>query len=87
VPRITDFCICVCVFGCKLSLVRLCDSDSGITPVDDITIGITCTAFCFHIAHISFTSSSYLFCLSGILVRLCVFGTVMFIKKLLFFNS
>ena len=24
-----------------LSLVRLCDSDFGITPVDDITIGIT----------------------------------------------
>ena len=31
----------------------LCDSDFGITPVDDITIGITCTVFCFHIAHIS----------------------------------
>ena len=36
--------------GC---LVRLCDSDFGITPIDDITIGITCAAFCFHIAHIS----------------------------------
>jgi len=35
--------------GC---LVRLCDSDFGITPVDGITIGITCAAFCFHIAHI-----------------------------------
>ena len=52
--RITDFCICIYVFGCKLSLVRLCDSGFGITPVDDITIGITCAAFCFHIAHISF---------------------------------
>ena len=41
------------VFVCRLSLVRLCDSDFGITPVDDITIGITCAAFCFHIAHIS----------------------------------
>jgi hypothetical protein len=40
-PRITDFCICVYVFGCKLSLFRLCDSDFGITPVDDIAIGIT----------------------------------------------
>jgi hypothetical protein len=39
------------VFGCKLSLFRLCDSDFGITPVDDITIGITCAAFCFQIAH------------------------------------
>ena len=38
------------VFGCKLSLVRLCDSDFGITLVDNITIGITCAAFCFHIA-------------------------------------
>jgi len=33
--------IIVYVFGCRLSLVRLCDSDFGITPVDDITIGIT----------------------------------------------
>jgi len=40
------------VLGCKLSLVRLCDSDFGITPVDDSTIGITCAAFCFHIAHV-----------------------------------
>jgi len=39
--------------GCKLSVVRLCDSDFGITAVDDITVGITCAAFCFHIAHIS----------------------------------
>jgi len=31
------------VFGCRLSLVRLCDSDLGITPVDDITIRITCS--------------------------------------------
>ena len=38
------------VFGCRSSLFRLCDSDFGITPVDDITIGITCVAFCFHIA-------------------------------------
>jgi len=44
---------CIYVFGCKLSVVRLCDSDFGITPVDDITIGITCAAFCFHLAHIS----------------------------------
>ena len=33
--------ICMYVFRCKLSVVRLCDSDFGITPVDDITIGIT----------------------------------------------
>jgi len=88
VPRITDFCICVYVFGCKLSLVRLCDSDFGITPVDDITIGITCAAFCFHIAHISVVSSWYLFCLSIIvLARLCVFGTAMSIKKVFFVFS
>ena len=30
----------------KLSLFRLCDSDFGITPVDDVTIVITCAAFC-----------------------------------------
>jgi hypothetical protein len=42
------------------SLFRLCDSDFGIIPVDDITIGITCAAFYFHIAHISFASSWYL---------------------------
>ena len=34
-PRIKDFCICIYVFGCKLSLSRLCDSDFGIIPVDD----------------------------------------------------
>ena len=45
VPRITDFCSFIYVFGCRLSLVRLRDSDFGITPVDDITIGITCAAF------------------------------------------
>ena len=52
-PRITDFCSCIYVLGCRLSVVRLCDSDFGITPVDDITIGITCAAFYFHIANIS----------------------------------
>jgi hypothetical protein len=52
VPQITHFYSCIYVLGCKLSLVRLCDSDFGITPVVDITIGVTCAAFCFHIAHI-----------------------------------
>ena len=48
----------VCMYwGAGLSLVRLCDSDFGITAVDDITIGITCAAFCFHIARISFATS------------------------------
>jgi len=36
VPRITDFCSCVYVLGCKLSVVRLWNY-----CVDDITIGIT----------------------------------------------
>ena len=54
VPRITDFCCFIYVFGCRLSLVRLCDIDFGITPIDDITIGITCAVFCFHMADISF---------------------------------
>ena len=81
-PRITDFCSCIYVLGCRLSVVRLCDSDFGITPVDDITIRITCATFCFHMAHISFTSSWYLFCVSVIvLARLCVFGTAMSIEK------
>ena len=75
----------VYVFGCKLSLFRLCDTDFGITPVDDITVRITCAAFCFHIAHISFASSWYLFCFSVIvLARLCVFGTAMSVKKVFF---
>jgi len=38
VPRITDFCSCIYVLGCRLSLVRLCDSDFGITPVIVIVI-------------------------------------------------
>jgi len=85
VPRITDFCSCIYVLGCKLSVVRLCDSDCGVTVVDDITVGITCAAFCFHIAYISFASSWYLFCLSVIvLARLCVFGTAVSIKKVFF---
>jgi hypothetical protein len=85
VPRIRDFCICIYVFGCKLSLFRLCDSDFGITPVDDITIGITCTVFCFHIEHISCASSWYLFCFSVIaLAKLCLFGTAMSIRKVFF---
>jgi hypothetical protein len=85
VPRITDFCIWLYVFGCKLSLFRLCDSDFGIAAVDDISVGVTCTAFCFHIAHISFAISWYLFCLSVIvLTRLYVFGIAMSIKKLFF---
>jgi hypothetical protein len=85
VPRIPDFCSCIYIFGCKLSLVRLHDSDFGITPVDDITIRITCAAFCFHIAHISFASSWYLFRLSVIvLARLCVSGTAMSTKNVFF---
>jgi hypothetical protein len=41
--------------------------------------------FCFHIAHFSFASFWYLFCLSVIvLARLCVFGTAMANKKGLF---
>ena len=44
------------LFGCKLSPFRFCGSDFGITPVHDITIGITWAAFCFHIAHILFAS-------------------------------
>jgi len=85
VPRITDFCSCIYVLGCKLSVVRLCDSDFGITTVNDITIGVTCAAFCFHMTRISFASSWYLFCLSVIILsRLCVFGTAMSIKKMFF---
>jgi len=70
------------VLGYRLSLFRLCGSDFGITPVDDITNGINRAVFCFHIAHISFASSWYLFWLSVIvLARLCVFGTAMSIRK------
>ena len=43
-PRITDFCSCLYVLGCRLSVVRLCGSDFGITAVEDITVGITCAA-------------------------------------------
>ena len=33
VPRITDFCICIYVFGSKLNPFRLCDSALGITQL------------------------------------------------------
>jgi len=77
----------VYMYSCaSLSLVRLCDSDFGITPVDCITIGITCAAFCFHIAHISFASSWYLFCLSVIaLARLCIWDSYVYQKGVLCF--
>jgi hypothetical protein len=73
------------VFGCKLSLFRLCDSDFGITAVDDIAMVITCTVFCFHITLTSFAISRYFSCFSVIiLARLCVFGTAMSIRKAFF---
>jgi len=73
------------VFGCRLSLFRLCGSEFGNTPVNDITNGIPWVVFCFQIAYISFASSWYLFCLSVIvLARLCVFGTAMSIIKVFF---
>ena len=53
------FAVVYMYWGCKLSLIRLWDSDFGITAVDDITIGITCAAFCFHMAHISVTYYYY----------------------------
>ena len=57
VSRITDFCICMYVFVFRLILFRFCDNVFGITPIDDITNGITWAVFCFHIADISFASS------------------------------
>ena len=72
-PRITDFCSCMYVFRCKLSLVRLCDSDFGITSIDNIIVGITCAAFCFHMAHILFPSS---FLVLVLFVDYC-FGEIM----------
>jgi len=87
VPRIRDFYSCIYVLGCRLSVFRLCDSDCGITPVDDITIGITCAAFCFHITHIAFARSWYLFCLLIIvLARLCFFrDSYVYLKGVLCF--
>ena len=75
-PRITDFCSCMYVFRCKLSLVRLCDSDFGITSIDNIIVGITCAAFCFHMAHILFPSS---FLVLVLFVDYC-FGEIMCIR-------
>jgi hypothetical protein len=68
VPRITSFCTRIYVFGCRLSLSKLCDSDFGIIPVAEITIGTACTAFCFHISRISFVRSWYLFPFSVIVL-------------------
>ena len=86
-PRITDFCSRIYVFGRRLSFVRLCDSDFGITAVDDITVGIICAAFCFHIAHISFASSWYLFCLSVIVLAIimCIWNSYVYDKGVLCF--
>ena len=46
-PRITDFCSCIYVFGCELSLVRLCNSDFGILLL------------CYRLIHV--TKYGYLF--------------------------
>ena len=84
-PRITDFCSCVCVFGCKLGLVRLCESNFGITPVDDITIGITCAAFL--LPHSTYFIRQFLVLVlfvGIVLARLCEYGRAMPIKKLFF---
>jgi hypothetical protein len=59
-PRITDFCDCTYALGCKLSRFRFCDNDFGITPVDNITIGITFAAFCFHITHSTYFMRQFL---------------------------
>jgi hypothetical protein len=76
VPRITDFCICIYVFGSRLSLFRLCDSDCGITPVNIFNV------FCFHIAHIALGSYCFgeIMCTRDSYVywgQLCVLGTAM----------
>jgi hypothetical protein len=75
------------VLGCKLSGFRLCDSDFGITPVADITIGITPTAFCFHIAHISFARYYYYYyyyyvCLACVITNLLDFFLAAFVHFL-----
>jgi len=75
VPRITQFYSCVHTFGCKLSLVILFDSDFGITPVDDITIGIICAAFCFHIADISFIHAFIITTTTDVTKTVCFYKT------------
>jgi hypothetical protein len=62
----------VCTYSDAGCLFRLYGSDFGITPVDDITNGITWAVFCFHIAHISFASSWYLFCLLFIIIIIII---------------
>ena len=57
--RITDLCICIYVFGCKLSLARLCDSEYGITPADDITIIIIIIIIIIITTIISFMQGIY----------------------------
>jgi len=73
------------VFGCKLSLVRLCDSEFGIPPVDNITIRDRLCCLLLPHGTYFFRSSWYLFCLSVIVwARLCVLGAAMSIKKVFF---
>jgi len=35
----TDFCSYMYILVCRCSLICICDSDFGITPVHDITVG------------------------------------------------
>jgi len=73
----------------KLSVVRLCDSDCGITAVDDITVGIICAAFCFQITHIVFASSWYNFLFVGYCFGeiMCIWESYVYLKGVLCFHN
>ena len=57
-------------------LFILRDSDFGITPLGDNAIGITYTAFCFHIPHISFANSIIII----IIIIIINFVTIVYAK-------
>ena len=57
------------VLGCRLSLVGLCDSDFGITPVDNITIGITSILLRSNRAMYCYVSYWYVFVATDVRIR------------------
>jgi hypothetical protein len=69
----------VCTYWDAGCLFRLCGNDFGITPVDDITNGITWAVFCFHIAHTYFVRQFLVFVL---FIGYC-FGEIVYLLLLL----
>ena len=70
----------------QVKFFRLCGSDFGITPEDDIPIGITWAAFCFHIVQFhSPVLSIFLFVGYCFVEIMCIRDSYVYQKGVLYF--